>query len=488
MPLPPLAPGFPTTLSEPIYGSSTAISTQTFIPQPNSLIMVAAVAQDSTAGSSPPGLSITDSLGLTWGTVAGVQGPAAGYAGVTAQLWWALAPATPQGMTVTVHPAVATTGLVVQACQITGVSTVTPTGQQASNGSPNSIPSTTLGATPNVRSLVVSVIGQAGGSTEPTEPTGWAYVFPFQGYAGVYMSVAAGNAFIGASTIGWSGGTAGVTTAVAGVEVLLGFPSLANYQAQMNGLVIGAGTNFGIKEIDGFLGFPGTRSADVPLARDSGEWIGLDLYSGRDITLTSLLQADSISLQHAQESYSTMLNTAGTQKGAVTETPFYLQLPNLPLLCSSVRTRQLSYAVDINFMAGLTGGEDGFSALLHATDPRLYTTGTGYFGFDGTGHAMVTNGGNIEVRPIIVVLGPSTNPAVTNLNINRTVGFTMSVAAGDALVIDLGARTAVLASTGASQLGNITAGFTWWNLPPGGNSVLLNSGNGFVYAVSGWML
>ena len=93
------------------------------------------------------------------------------------------------------------------------------------------------------------------------------------------------------------------------------------------------------------------------------------------------------------------------------------------------------------------------------------------------GSAAIPNAGSFEMRPVLVVMGPCTNPMVTNLSLNGSpaMTFTGTLNAGDTLTIDMGARTADYVASGSSTLvswwGKRIAGSTPFNLPPGVNSI-----------------
>ena len=280
-------------------------------------------------------------------------------------------------------------------------------------------------------------------------------------------------------------------------------PTLSNYQYSYNGLTMGLNTPYQFAQIDG-LDLPGIRTGDVTRPREHGEFIGIDLYGGRDITFTGDVTSDGTSLQSAL----TTLGTA-TPVGLNVETPLWLQLPNLPTLGAMVRVRKRALPVDISWAGGLASA----AIQWHATDPRLYAQaqsssiglGTPLGGmtfpasfplsFGGgtvAGVLNLTNSGNVETRPVLTIAGPVTTPTIKNTTTGWSLTFTNSgsggytVNAGDTLVIDLDTHSVQYfvggTGTGANRRSWVVGGSVWPStisgisaMAPGNNSFSFTS-------------
>ncbi|MGH9121415.1 MAG: hypothetical protein ACRDYC_05645 [Acidimicrobiales bacterium] len=281
-------------------------------------------------------------------------------------------------------------------------------------------------------------------------------------------------------------------------------PSLLPWQLSYNGLTVGAATPWAVTGIQG-LDLATIRSADIGRPRDHGEFVGLDVFGGRDVTVNLWMVSDGVSLQDSQVALA-----AATLVGLTTEQPLWFQLPNLPLMAVMCRTRKRTMAFDINYGAAQVGVP---ALALHATDPRIYgpteevSVGlpvlSGQFVFMATppfsfGGVVpigsgVDNTGNFEGRPVLVITGPVTNPSISNASIvgNPTLTFSnpmasgFTVASGDQLVVDLDTHS-VLYYVGGVASGSAPAdrrfwlvmGSTWWNLPPGANNINFQSSDG----------
>ena len=275
-------------------------------------------------------------------------------------------------------------------------------------------------------------------------------------------------------------------------------PTLTNWQFSYNGLTFGHATPIKISQVQGLGDLAVVRSGDISRSRDHGENIGLDVYGGRDITLN--LEAED-SGSGVPATMSTL--ASATLVGLTTESPMWFQVPGYPLLCVMCRPRKRTMPWDVGYQIGKLGV---VSTQFHATDPRIYgagqsvtvglpnpTTGMHFpvtfpmtFGSVAPSGVTVTNAGNAETRPIIVITGPVTNPSVQNASIagSPTLSFTnpnqtgYTVAAGDQLVIDTDLHSIQYyvggvssGSAPASRGGWLVSGSTWWDLAAGGNLI-----------------
>jgi hypothetical protein len=220
-------------------------------------------------------------------------------------------------------------------------------------------------------------------------------------------------------------------------------PTLEDFQWEYNGLVMGAGTPFGVLGVEG-LDLAEIRSGDVNWPRDHGQAMGLDLYGGRDIIFDLWMKTDGTSLQAAQ-----LELAAATVVGPNEEFPLWIQLPTLPILCVMCRPRKRKMKVDSDYAAAQVGKPE---LSLHATDPRIY--GEGVETEIKPNHPSTTktldNTGNTEMRPIAVFTGPLARPTIKNKAIAGEPFLTISRAIPDAEE-ELGTRERTERSAKASR-------------------------------------
>lgn len=280
-------------------------------------------------------------------------------------------------------------------------------------------------------------------------------------------------------------------------------PALQPYQMSYGGLVFGGvvpGATYQLQSLT--IDMPDIASGDVQRALDQGEFPGLDILPGADITIVQGITCGSpIGPAGASAAQGAALDTAAQNlggvlgPGGVTQTPLWLQMPSGTFV-RLARARKHNCPLDINRVyAGATIA----TTLLHSTDPRWYAApsvsqtiglpatiggglaipppvpwslGAGSVG----GFLTVVNSGKFESRPVLVIAGPCTNPAIANTSLPGApwIGVTQTLDAGDMLVIDTDWQSVVLTTAGstlgAPRRNALMPGSTWWNLPANSSS------------------
>jgi len=270
-------------------------------------------------------------------------------------------------------------------------------------------------------------------------------------------------------------------------------PALSPWQMSYRGLVFGgivpgAAYQFQTMTVD----MPDVATGDVQRALDQGEFMGLDVLPGADITVVQGVISDGVSLDHAAQALGGVMGPGGA-----TETPLWFQTP-AGCFARMVRPRKHNCPLDIN---RVFAGAAIATSLLHSTDPRWYaapsqsqtvgvpfTAGGGLvfpvtfpasFGAGAVGGLLnVVNSGPFEMRPVLVIAGPCTNPQIANLSIagSPTIGVNITLNAGDTLVIDMDFRSIVYTTAGSTigqgRRNDLMTSSTWWNLPAQSSSVI----------------
>lgn len=274
-------------------------------------------------------------------------------------------------------------------------------------------------------------------------------------------------------------------------------PSLTTWQFTFNGFIWGNATPSAVLSVSGLGDTPTVRSSNPPRARDHGEWVGLDLYGGRTMTIDVWSRPNNTSLQNEL-----LKLAAALEVGLSTEQPLWFRQPNLPLLCVMCRATKKTVPWDQDYGAAMVAKP---VAQLHATSPYVFSAGRSVsvglpnptsglkfpvtfpltFGATSPNGVTVTNGGNSPVRPVLVISGPVTNPRVANASLPTTPTISLSnpfqgtytVTAGDQVVIDTDVQSVqyyvggVTNGSPASRESWIVPGTTWWDLKPGENLV-----------------
>ena len=275
-------------------------------------------------------------------------------------------------------------------------------------------------------------------------------------------------------------------------------PTLSNWQFSYQGLTFGSGQAIKVAKVEGLGDLAEIRDGDEARPRDHGQIIGLDLFGGRDVTFDLEAESSSGTVE------TTLLTLAQvTTPGLTTERPLWFQLPGLPLLAVMARPRKRTTPWDVGYQIGNVAS---VSVQFHCTDPRIYTAGASVtvglpsptagmtfpaafpltFGATAASGVTVTNSGNVESRPVLVISGPVTNPSIQNASIPGSPTITLSnpnqtgytVLAGDQLTVDLDTH-AILYYTGGVTAGSpasrgswLVAGSTWWDLLPNTDNLI----------------
>lgn len=285
-------------------------------------------------------------------------------------------------------------------------------------------------------------------------------------------------------------------------------PALNLYQWSYGGLAFGGVGQTTYQVQSATIDMPDVASADLQRALEQGEFAGMDVLPGKDITIVQLvttpgLTGSGVTLAQAQAVDVACQQLGGVMgPGGVTEQPLYFQMASGLFACMA-RPRKHNCPWDIN--RAFAGGAVA-TTLLHATDPRWYAAPSkqsvpislpaplgGYtfpgsfpalFGGGGVGGLVtVYNNGLFETRPVLVITGPCTNPVITNLSIvgSPQIGVTISLAAGDTLTIDTDMQSVLYVTSGTtaavSRDNAVTPNTTWWNLPPGASIIEFTTGD-----------
>jgi hypothetical protein len=178
-----------------------------------------------------------------------------------------------------------------------------------------------------------------------------------------------------------------------------------------------------------------------------------------------------------------LLDTLRQNYGSNAITPFYFQLPGRPLRYINGQGGGVQYDVDSNRRVGTTP----IQLTVLAGDPYIYdwpaqvgivavpavtTVGTGFnmafnVGFGGSipnTSVTVTNNGTHTAYPVIAINGPVTNPVLSDA-FGVTMSFTISLSAGDQLVVDCRNKSVVLDGTISRRTS--LAGLKWFSVPAG---------------------
>lgn len=271
---------------------------------------------------------------------------------------------------------------------------------------------------------------------------------------------------------------------------------MAAFDWSFGGFAFGNGAN-GIwaETWTGLNALPGVRTSDQDRPNDHGQYPGRDLAAGRTITLGLWVRPDAGSTLAARMA---ALDAAFTMSDI--ELPLVFEFPGLAARRIMARCRRAEIpGNNAMALAAVDGvGEVELAAEFYATDPRIYSdtlhttaislptavggltfdvTGNWAFGSVGTGgSAIITNAGLFPAPWVAVIAGPVTDPVIEHVGLSRQLRFTGEIAAGEFLVVDSKAKSALLNGT-SSRYSWLTK-TQWFDLSAGDSQINYRAASG----------
>ena len=202
---------------------------------------------------------------------------------------------------------------------------------------------------------------------------------------------------------------------------------------------------------------------------DHGETFFNSFYGGRTITLGGKIRAHNLAKMRDMIQ---ALRTAFS--GTQSELPLRITGGSASLdviiNCKKFQSLNIPEAQN-NFQF-----ERDFQVFLRASNPRfqsyteLFTVLTAGASYPLS--VVVPNLGNYNAQPKIQIVGPVTNPVITNTTTGKSMSMTVAIASGNTWTIDVGRRS-IVDQAGVNQFGVLDVTSDWIELAPGNNNIQL---------------
>lgn len=270
---------------------------------------------------------------------------------------------------------------------------------------------------------------------------------------------------------------------------------LAEWQIEIAGVLIGAGSDIPVSEVEG-LGFPELRTQEVENPAGDGAFPGIDLYSARTIRIEAAIRTAG--------DPSTALDTLGrlhraadnpavrTDPGA--QTVLRLRWPGRTTRRLYGRLRRVEAASTAKALHGWIPLDIEFAALdprFHADEPSALTLALSADGLGGfraplvapltTGVAIpderrgrLHNEGDLPAWPSIRITGPCSNPRIRHVQTGRVLELAVSLASGEYIDVETrpGTRWALRNSTGnLTPALSVASRLDTFTIPPGSSEL-----------------
>lgn len=259
--------------------------------------------------------------------------------------------------------------------------------------------------------------------------------------------------------------------------------SLNNYQFSFNGFNFGgAGSVYQILDVDGLESLPDLRVQDDNRGFNDGMFTGRDFYSGRTLTFTVNIfagggysaQQNLNLLQNALNPVQQLTTSNGLLQWQLSATD------SLQRITARVRSRKI--LIDPEYTFGFIRAQITFFAPdpkyyddaattitlnpLTSAGGRTYSKTFSYsYGASIPNLFTVTNNGWATTNPTITVVGPVTNPSITNTTTGQYLTVNVTIGSSDSLVFDLENKNITLNGSSARNL--LATGSQWFGAPSG---------------------
>lgn len=243
----------------------------------------------------------------------------------------------------------------------------------------------------------------------------------------------------------------------------------APYMIEYNGVALGPGTSYELLGIDNLL--------DINIRSQTTDRLGYHgSIAGRHLAQVKNLIIEGTILGTSDSDFGTKrkalylafrpIQDPLSALGLVTALPD----TTLTKMQALARCTKIFMNVDRNFALKYPK----FHIDMEMIDPIWYglTTRTQAYTIPSSTNT-INNAGNAPAKWIATLHGPSTNPVITNTTTGQVLSMSgTTITASDTLVFDSYGST--VKKNGAYIAPNFAAGFSWWDLEPGNQSISIS--------------
>lgn len=258
------------------------------------------------------------------------------------------------------------------------------------------------------------------------------------------------------------------------------FPPGLEARVEFNGLILN-----NLATIDKYrvTRIEGLADADIRDTRElnpssHGETPFDSLYGGRTITLQGRVEAYTLNkLRAMQQALRTAFLDLDTEKPLVFRTGTTSR--DGFLMCKKHQSiawgeEQSSFGFFRDFMIPLRASNPRWFSYLQSTLGEAFPSAPAVITNERIG-TEAFNAGNFLSPPEFVLVGPMTNPTVTNLRTGKFFTIVDTIIAGDAYRLDVARRQLYSIVDGTNKFKHLTIDSDLWELQPGENIVTFSA-------------
>jgi hypothetical protein len=231
-----------------------------------------------------------------------------------------------------------------------------------------------------------------------------------------------------------------------------------------------------VREVDGLVDAD-VRDTREPVPQGHGEHSFDSWYGGRTIVLSGYIRAHTIhKLRDMQEALKAQFVTLNEQPLRIVSpyktVPHHslegiMEAPSVEILCKKsqpvqMRESQTNFKFNRDFLITLRASNPAYFSSY--TKTSSVTSGSSPHQF------ALTNIGNYATGPVINLVGPMTNPVLSNAANGEVITITGVIGAGQTWTLDIENRR-FFDQTGANKFSTFNIASDWLRLEPGDNDL-----------------
>lgn len=242
------------------------------------------------------------------------------------------------------------------------------------------------------------------------------------------------------------------------------------WKFEFNGFSFGAATDYDVIEVQDLAGFQARSDSVTRFGRHGGSG-GRHYAEMKNITIKGhVLCTSDTDYRTKRMAMATAFKPIKDPADAI---PLVMTLPGADMLKLQCKARPLR--LDLPWDRGAALKYPKYDIRMELLDPVLYslTEHQSAFVFP-TDTNTINNAGHEDTHWQLTIVGPATNPIVTNEDTGQFLSFSNLILNGSqTLVLDSFNSTAKV--NGTSVANYFTEGFSWWNLPPGDTDITVEA-------------